>query len=78
MDSGNSIVIQYKHDPSVIYGAIGHTRRRRVDIQLRGTLRADFVDHDWRGNQLIHVSDGTNELPICYNENVEEIERCKH
>ena len=78
MDSGNSIVIEYKHDQRVIYGPISHALRRRVDIQPVRHTSADFVDYNWRGNQLIHVSDGTNELPICYNENVEEIERCKH
>ena len=33
VDSGNSIVIEYKHDQRVIYGPIGHALRRRVNIQ---------------------------------------------
>ena len=66
VDSGNSIVIEYKHDQRVIYGPIGHALRRRVNIQLGGTLSADFANYNWRGNQLVHISDGTNALPICY------------
>ena len=66
VDSSNSIVIEYEHGQSVICGVIGHMFKRRVDVQLGGALSSNFVDYDWRENQLVYVSDGANDLSICY------------
>lgn len=61
VDSSNSIVIEYEHGQSVICGVIGHMFKRRVDVQLGGALSSNFVDYDWRENQLVYVSDGASD-----------------